>query len=184
MKIANKKAILDACVLYPAPVRDILLNVAEQELFQPKWSKKIEDEWLRNLLVNRPDLKKERLEKTIKAMNKAFPKALVHSFEELIEGIKIPDLDDRHVVAAAIKSKSEFIITFNLKDFPNNYINQFDIEALNPDTFLCNLFAEDESKIRQAFSNQLDSLRNPPKTKEELIATLTKCKLTKFAKLL
>jgi len=135
-------------------------------------------------LVNRPDLKKERLQKTIRAMNKAFSKALVHGFEGLIQGIKIPDLDDRHVVAAAIKSKSEFIITFNLKDFPNNYINQFDIKVLNPDTFLCNLFLKDESKIRQAFRNQLDSLRNPPKTKEELIAILTKCKLTNFVKLL
>ena len=62
-------AVLDANVLYPAPVRDILLNVAVKGLYQPKWSSEIQDEWLRNLVVNRPDLKKENLNKTVTAMN-------------------------------------------------------------------------------------------------------------------
>lgn len=76
--------ILDACVLYPAPIRDILLNLADLEIYSPKWSEIIQDEWVRNLLKNRPDLTKTKLRRTVQAMNDAFPDAEIHSFEELI----------------------------------------------------------------------------------------------------
>ena len=81
-------AVPDACVLYPAPVRDLLLSWAERELFSPKWSKDIQFEWMRNLLKKRPDLKKQQLQTTALAMNEAFPDAQVdeyQSFEELTE---------------------------------------------------------------------------------------------------
>ncbi len=116
--IPRFNAVLDACVLYPAPIRDILLNLAEQDLFSPKWSETIQEEWLRNLILNRPDLTRKKLERTVKAMNGAFPKAMVKSFNSLISSLELPDPDDRHVLAAAIKSEANLIITFNLKDFP------------------------------------------------------------------
>jgi predicted nucleic acid-binding protein len=102
-------AVLDANVLYPAPVRDILLNVAAKGLYQPKWSSEIQDEWLRHLVVNRPDLKKENLNKTVAAMNAAFPDADVTNYEDLIPALNLPDEDDRHVMAAAIRSKANVI---------------------------------------------------------------------------
>lgn len=175
--------ILDACVLYPAPVRDILLNLAEQEIYSPRWSKIIEDEWIRNLLINRPDLKREKLNRTIQAMNNAFPDAMVVDFEELIEEIELPDLNDRHVVAAGIVSKSDLIVTFNLKDFPQKYLDQFDITMIDPDSFICGLYEMDKEKVIRGFENQLASLRNPPKTREELKATLKNCGLSNTSKL-
>ncbi|MGB0930642.1 MAG: hypothetical protein ACPGVB_07695 [Chitinophagales bacterium] len=80
--------VLDACVLYPAPIRDLLLNLAEQGLYSPKWSEIIQEEWLRNLLLNRPDLKRRKLSRTVRAMNNAFPdafsKSLILKFIALI----------------------------------------------------------------------------------------------------
>ncbi|HFA49061.1 MAG TPA: PIN domain-containing protein [Bacteroidetes bacterium] len=175
--------ILDACVLYPAPVRDILLNLAEQELYSPKWSETIQEEWVRNLLLNRPDLTKPKLIRTVKAMNGAFPDALVHSFEKIIDSIELPDPDDRHVVAAAIRCNAHAILTFNKKDFPPEYLRKINIEVYIPDTFICILHDLYEASVNQAFNNQLASLKNPPKTKEELIHTLEKCGLIESVKL-
>lgn len=82
-------AILDACVLYPAPIRDILLCMAEQGLYRPKWSALIQKEWKRNLLKSRPDLKKIRLDRTSELMNNAFPDAEVQHFENLIQNLEL-----------------------------------------------------------------------------------------------
>lgn len=95
--------VLDACVLYPAPIRDILLSMAAEELFTVKWSEMIQNEWLRNLLKNRSDLKKEQLDQTIKAMNLAFPDANVEDLSHFIPEVNLPDKDDRHVMACAIR---------------------------------------------------------------------------------
>lgn len=112
------KIVLDACVLYPAPVRDLFLSLAAEELIEVKWSAIIQEEWLRNLLKNRPDLIKRHLNQTIKTMNLAFPEANVEGFEDLISEIHITDKNDRHVVACAIQCNADLIITFNTKDFP------------------------------------------------------------------
>jgi hypothetical protein len=98
------KAILDACVIYPAPVRDILLSFAGEGLFQPKWTWEIQEEWIRNLLINRPDLSRIQLEALVQTMNTAFPDANVLDYEDQIELIELPDKDDRHVVAASLIS--------------------------------------------------------------------------------
>ena len=175
--------VLDACVLYPAPIRDILLNLADLEIFSPKWSEIIQEEWTKNLLANRPDLTKSKLSKIINAMNDAFPDAEVHGFEELIDFIELPDPDDRHVVAAGIKCKADAIITFNKKDFPEEYLDQYNLEVYDPDEFITLLKKINSIIVKEAFENQLASLKNPPKTKEELINILAKCGLMKSATL-
>jgi predicted nucleic acid-binding protein len=174
-------AVLDACVLYPAPIRDILLNLADLEIFLPKWSEIIQDEWMRNLLENRPDLTKAKLSRTVNAMNNTFPDAEVHDFEEMIDFVELPDPNDRHVVAAAIKSKANAIITFNKKDFPNDYLSPYNLVAYDPDAFITLLDELSSEIVREAFNNQLVSLKNPPKTKDELISILEKCGLKKAA---
>jgi hypothetical protein len=98
-------ALLDANVPYPAPIRDYLLHLANLSLYKPKWTTKIQEEWIRNLLANRPDLCKEALERTKSAMDSAFPDANVEEYEDLIYAIKLPDKDDRHVAAAAKEAK-------------------------------------------------------------------------------
>ena len=174
--------ILDACVLYPAPIRDILLNLADLEIYSPKWSEIIQEEWIRNLLKNRPDLSKQKLGRTVQAMNAAFPDAEVHSFEELIDLLELPDLGDRHVLAAAIKCKADAIITFNTKDFPKENLDQYNIAVYTPDEFVYFLNELNPSIVKQAFENQLASLKSPPVSREKLISILEKCGLRNAVK--
>ena len=89
----------------------------------------------------------------------------------------MPDLDDRHVLALAIKSGSDAIITHNKKDFPKKYLRQFDIEVYDPDRFINLLNGLSPQIVKTAFENQLKSLKNPPVTRKELIDILVKCQL-------
>lgn len=169
--------VLDACVLYPAPLRDFLLHIASVGIYQPKWSEIIHDEWSRNLLKNRQDLSEEKIKKTIQVMNNAFPDALVTNFESFITNIILPDEDDRHVVATAIKTKAKYIITFNLKDFPLKKLRKWEIVALHPDNFIFDIAQKNPQTVQKAFENQVNSLKNPPKTKEGVLESLKNCGL-------
>ncbi len=176
-------AVLDANVLFPAPIRDLLLNLACEGLYQPKWSDAIQEEWVRNLLVKRPDLLQSQLSKTVDAMNATFPDANIKGYEKFINGLKLPDPNDRHILAAALKSKSGVIVTFNVKDFPQDYLKNFEIEIQHPDIFVSNLINLDELRANLALTSQVKRLVNPPKTKQEIITTLEKCGLNRSAKL-
>ena len=114
----------------------------------------------------------------------AFPDAEVQDFEELIEDLKLPDLDDRHVLAVAIHCNADAIITFNQKDFPSKYVKEFNIDIYTPDKFLNLLYKLSPELVNKAFYNQLSSLKNPPKTKDELIETLVNCNLKSVKKLI
>lgn len=103
--------VLDAFVLYPAPIRDLLLSHAAEGMYHVKWSEIIQDEWIRNLLKNRADLKKEHLNQTVRAMDVSFSDAIVENFNDRISNVELPDKDDRHVVACAIKCNADFIVT-------------------------------------------------------------------------
>jgi predicted nucleic acid-binding protein len=177
-------AVLDANVLYPAPLRDYLLRLASLELYKPKWTNDIQEEWIRNLLINRPDLKRENLELTQNAMNSAFPDANITNYEELISGLQLPDEKDRHILAAAIRGNADVIVTFNLKDFPPDYLRLYDIEVQDPDEFISNLISLDKHNSENALQNLIKSLRNPPKSREEVLETLAKCGLTNAVSML
>lgn len=170
-------ALLDACVLYPAPIRDLLLHLADAELYIPKWTDKIHDEWTRNLLLKRPDLTADQLSRTTRAMNAAFPDSTVRNYEALIDSIDLPDLDDRHILAAAIQGQAQIIVTANLKDFPNDYLSQFDIEAQHPDEFITYLLELNPEVALHAFQAQVANLKNPPKPAQEVIQTLRRAGL-------
>lgn len=166
-------AIYDACVLYPAPLRDFLMQLALTDLFQAKWTNRIHDEWIKNLLQNRPDLKREQLEKTRRLMNAATRDCLIEGYDALIQSIKLPDEDDRHVLAAAIHAHAGVIVTFNLKDFPPKALRPHKIEALHPDDFILRLIEMDSIAIYQAAQQHRTRLRNPPKSVDEYLHTLT-----------
>lgn len=153
--------VLDACVLYPSILRDVLLRLGLTGLYQPKWTATIQDEWKRNLRTNRPDIAEDQLARTQTLMNKALPDAMVSGFEPLISGITLPDSNDCHVVAAAIRCKAEVIVTMNLKDFPRNLMAEFEIEALHPDEFIMDLFDLNQALVLKAVNAQRASFRQP-----------------------
>jgi predicted nucleic acid-binding protein len=175
-------AVLDACVLYPAPIRDLLLHIASFELFKPKWTDTIQDEWKRNLLINRPDLKEEQLQRTIDEMNKAFPDSNIRNYEVLISSLKLPDKDDRHVLASAIRCNADVIVTSNLKDFPTTYLQQFDIEPQHPDPFISSLIDLNPDRCLSAFHRQVSFLKNPPLKAEQVLIKLESSGLIETAK--
>lgn len=129
-------AVYDANVLYPSTLRDVLIRVAQAGLVQAKWTDQILDETFRNLKANRPSLDPDRLERTRRLMAGSIRDVLVVGYEPLVGMLKLPDADDRHVLAAAIKARAQIIVTFNLKDFPADQLAPWDVEAVHPDVFL------------------------------------------------
>lgn len=162
----------DANVLYPAELRNFLMHLALIGIFRAKWSADVHEEWIRNLLANRPDLTREKLERTRQLMEKAAPDALVTGYEHLIAGLRLPDPDDRHVLAAAIHCGASVIVTRNLVDFPPQDLKQFDLEAQHPDEFILHLLDLAPGLVIEAAENHRLSLKNPPKTVEQYMAAL------------
>lgn len=164
--------VLDACVLYPSLLRDLLMHLGLTGLYQPKWSAIIENEWQRNLIKNRPDLNSDQIKQMGELMNRALPDAMVTGFEPFVASIDLPDVDDRHVVAAAICSHAEIVVTFNLKDFPQQYLDNFSIEALHPDDFITDLFDLNQALVLAAVNKQRHNMRKPPKSVDEYLDAL------------
>lgn len=175
---ARYTVILDACVLYPAPLRDVLLSLASAGLFHARWSERIQDEWVRNLLLQRPDLKHEDLQRTRALMSSAIPDCLVtgwEPFEQIISGL--PDPDDRHVVAAALGGHADAIVTFNLKDFPSEVMDALQVEIQHPDDFVLNQLDLAPFPALKAIKAMRARLRKPPIAAAELVAMLEKLQL-------
>lgn len=174
--------VYDACVLYPAPLRDFLMWLALSGRFRARWSASIHDEWARNLLANRPDLTPEQIDRTVTLMNRAVPDALVTGYEPLVEGLRLPDLDDRHVLAAAIRCGASVIVTFNEKDFPNGTLAPFGVEAQHPDAFIEYLFDLDQAAVVAAARQARANLQNPRVDVDHYLGTLLRQGLVKTSK--
>lgn len=165
-------ALLDANVLYPPALRDLFLWLAAGGLYRPRWTETIHDEWMRSVLADRPDLTRAQLERTRTLMDQVDPQSLVSGYEARIPALHLPDADDRHVLAAAIEAKATVIVTFNLSDFPAAALTPLGLQAQHPDVFLCALFDAAPSPFLAAAAQHRASLRRPPKTGEEYLATL------------
>lgn len=134
---ARYTVVLDANVLYPALLRDVLLSLAHADLYSAKWTEHIKDEWTRSLLKDRPTMGAQ-IAAAAEAMDASIPDCLVIGYEHLIDGLVLPDLDDRHVLAAAITGHADAIITWNERDFPKDVLDSFGIELQTPDEFVLN----------------------------------------------
>jgi predicted nucleic acid-binding protein len=170
--VANITVIYDASVLYPAPLRDFLMWLALTDLFKARWTEEIHQEWIRNVLKNRPDLTLAQLDRTKNLMNTNVRDALVIGYKSLIPKLELPDLNDRHVLAAAIQSRADFIVTFNLKDFPTSVLAKYGVEAIHPDEFILDLIDIDSTKVCQSAQQQRKTLKSPHLTLEQYLDTL------------
>ena len=184
MRHSPYTAVYDANVLYPAPLRDFLMRLALTGAYRARWSAQIHDEWKRNLLLNRKDLTAEQLDRTSALMDKAIPDALITDYESIVGGLELPDVDDRHVLAVAIKCNASAIVTFNLKDFPKAALEPWGIEALHPDDFIADLWDLDKAAVLEAAQRQRASLKNPPHSVREYLDKLLQQKLPETVKLL
>jgi len=171
----------DACVLYPAPLRDLLMHLALADLFQARWTDAIHDEWTRNVLANRPDLTPASLGRCRELMDAHVPDCLVAGYEPLIPTLSLPDPDDRHVLAAAIHGGAGTIVTFNLGDFPASALGPFSVEAVHPDEFVVRLWDESREAVLAIARRQREGLKRPPKSAAVFLATLERCHLVETA---
>jgi len=173
--------VLDTNVLYAAPVRDIILRLAEKETFSVHWSEQILQELGRNL-EKKPGLSQDKIESLITELTRAFPDACIDT--QNIDPIKLSAEEDKHVVATAIQSQSEVIVTQNISDFPSSELTLYNLEAQTPDEFLVHHFTLEETKTVRTVTELLTDLSNPSYTSEEYLSTLEQVGLVTFAQLL
>lgn len=121
---------------------------------------------------------------TIRVMDEVFPGASVENYSHWEALLELPDPDDRHVLAAALEAGAEFVITFNLSDFPSSELDKYGIQAISPDDFLCDLLTLDPPKVLAALKRHRARLKNPPKSADEYIESLDNSGLSVFASML
>lgn len=165
-------AVLDACVLYPPSLRDLLMHLAVAGAYAPRWTENIHAEWIRNVLADNTDVTPAQLDRTRCLMNQTISDATVSGYEAHIPAISLPDPNDRHVLAVAIEAQAPLIVTFNLSDFPNAVLQTHGVRAVHPDRFLVSLFDDDSALFLQAVQAHRASLHHPPKDADGYVQTL------------
>lgn len=165
-------ATYDACVLHPAGLRDLLVRLAMTGLFRAKWSNDILTEMVESVIRRHPDLETSDLDRTRKLMCEAVPDSLTTGYHELIEGLDLPDPDDRHVLAAAIRSGSQIIVTENTRDFPEQVLDTYSIEAQTPDVFVLHLVELSPATVARVVQQQAAALARPPLSVPEVMDRL------------
>ena len=172
MKLINSArftAIIDANVLYPVVIRDYLIWLSIYELYTPKWSSKLLEEFMSVFEKKGMNLSPEQIQRQVELINAACPHALVDNYEKLIQNVKLKDENDRHVVAAAIKCNANVIVTHNLSDFPNDYLKTLGLTAVDPDTFIADMIDLSPEKCCDAFREMVLTKNKPPYEESEYL---------------
>jgi len=172
--------VLDACVLYPAPLRDLLMRLSVTDLFKSHWTDQIHEEWIQALL-RKGEHTQEKLTRVRDMMDAHVRDAKVTNYEDLIDSVDLPDPDDRHVLAAAIKCNADAIITYNLKDFSEKVLAKYSIEAIHPDDFVYYQLDLAPSIVCNVVKHQREALKNPAMNKNEFLSCLLKQQLPQTA---
>lgn len=171
--------VLDTNVIYPIEIRDILLWFADYDLYTPKWSKHIFDEW--ENVMRRKNIGEEEITRRIQTVQQAFPDAFVENYESLIHGLDLSDKKDCHVLAAAIKTNANIIVTNNLKHFSEAYLASFGLAVKNADDFITDLIDLNPQEAVKAFLEMVSHKRNPPLNELQVLDRLRERGLTQAA---
>ena len=177
-------AVFDACVLYPLHTRNILVQCAADRLVDACWTDEIHDEWMRNLVANTPGLSLNRLQRTRDLMKAAVPTADIQEYAQHLQGITLPDPDDRHVVAAAIAASASVIVTWNIRDFPEAELARYGIRRETPDEFLLGLHGAAPSAVLASAANARLNLRVSTPSADDFVVALDQQGLVGFAAIL
>ncbi len=175
-------AVYDACVLYPFHLRNLLVQCAVDRLIDARWSDAIHDEWMRNLAANTPTLSLGALRRTRDLMNSVLPEANVSNYEQYIDAVKLPDPDDRHVVAVGIAARASLIVTWNVRDFPAKELATHGLRKQTPDALLMDLYANVPGVVVAATANARRNLTKSGVSAGEFVKMIDIQKLHRFAK--
>lgn len=172
---------LDANVLYGDLLRNLLLRLAAEKVCVVYWSEEVQREWKRHLVMD-AGYSEAVIERTQQRMEAAFPTAEVTDYEALIPQLRLPDPDDRHVLAAALKAEADVLVTFNLKDFPSSASANLTVQ--HPDEIIQHLFLTNPEGCQIVLNKLVASLKNPPMTVVDIAAALERNQLLRSAALL
>jgi len=177
-------AVLDANVLYNYSLTCVLLELAEARLYRPIWSQDIHAEWMRAVRRTRPDLSEDSIARRRSMMDAALPESNVKGYSRLIEGLALPDPGDRHVLAVAIRAKAQVIVTYNGRDFPAEVLDEFDLVAQHPDTFLRHLIDLSPNFVGARLRQMIAGFKRPPMSIDSYITLLERQSLPESAAVL
>lgn len=169
-----------ANLLYPFHLRNLVIQLGVNYVVRPRWTDAIHEEWIGKLVASGRETR-ERLVRTRDIMKRVLPDADVRDYEHWIAGLTLPDPDDCHVLAAAIQSSAEVILTFNLKDFPSKALAPFGLVARDPDAFLCELYEADPEAILAVVEAARLNLSQTVPSQGTFIEVLNRQQLPKFA---
>jgi predicted nucleic acid-binding protein len=164
--------LLDANILYPMPLCDTMLRLAERGLYAPRWSAEILEEARRNL-VGDGRCSEEVADRRFRRIREHFEDSEVTGYEELIGGLKC-DEKDRHVLAAAIRGRAEQIVTQNVRDFPEESVAAYFIEVITPDDFLLNILDLYPRETVAVIRQRAAALMKPPLQVDDVLRALSK----------
>ena len=179
--ISTFTAFIDANVFYGARLRSLVLFLAQTKLFRARWSETVYEEWMGNLLAKRPDLHRQDLARTRQLMDASVLDALVTGYEPLIPAMSLPDPEDRHVLAAAVVCRASCIVTFNLGDFPQEYLAPYGMHPIHPDEFLLDVESVNPVIFARAVAEDFPHYRTPPLKLEDYTASLARTGIPKLA---
>lgn len=172
-------AVLDANVLYSSYLRDLLIELGRERLFDPRWSKEILKEVQRALVKKFPGTEAQQSHK-VTLLNRAVPSAMIDDHLHLVDGLVGTDPKDRHVLAAAIRAQSGALVTFNVKHFPADMFETYGIELLNPDDFLLDLADLNGSHFVRVVSQVISNYARPALTVTDYASVMHKSQCPKF----
>lgn len=168
--LANRyTVVLDASVLFPNMKRDLLLCFFEADLYRAQWTERIQQEWLTRAIEKYPD-NEDSLRRTDALMRGNFESAWIRTeYEPFIDAIHLPDPNDRHVVAAAIVSAAQYIVTDNVRHFPAETLTRFGLEAGTADKFLAGTFEHYVRDVLGVLRDHRRGLKTRPSPAEYLM---------------
>jgi predicted nucleic acid-binding protein len=172
--------LFDANVFFGVRLRSLMLFLAETGLFLARWTEKINDEWIRNI-HRKQAIPLETLEQLRVLVNRSVPDCLVTDFEAIEASLELPDPNDRHVLAAALKAQADLIITFNGKDFPEAVLDPLGLRASHPDEFLMTMLDSAPTIFAQAVQRDFSHYNAPPFTSAQYVSALHRAGVVKTA---
>ncbi|MGH9844462.1 MAG: PIN domain-containing protein [Blastocatellia bacterium] len=182
--MSDPVVLCDANVLYSILLTDLVLSLGEAGLYRPRWTNEIHEEWIRNVLEDQPERTREELERRRAFMDQAIDHDLTEGYEHHIANLTLPDPDDRHVLAAAIESGAEIILTYNLRDFPPAVLSAYGITAQHPDEFLCRQMTAAPTLVVDVIERMRLKRKRPEISQQQLLEKLSRLSIPQFVKML
>ena len=177
------RVLIDACVLYPTVMREVLLGVAAQGVFTPLWSARILEEWAR-AVARLGDGFEDMARGEIALLKARWPEAEVAYPLDLEAGLRLPDPDDTHVLAAAITGQADVLLTMNLKDFPTRVVSAHGVVRRDPDGLLREMFEENPKVVGQVARTVCQTAEHLSGQPQDMRKLMKKARLPRLGKAL